>query len=440
MTALAYTYIEIIQEVLRRMPKLGWLATADVPGIGTNYIKDVDKFQHSRFDPAEFADTYFYRYNLSGDDRVKLTDLLKVPNDGTLFHGGSSYNDLTDPAYGFVGFHPDRFLGWVMEGQRRQYRLGNEPLVRGDAHDLNMELAGTTYWDSTLGGSAKSLCTVSKSQSEVLYGQSSLGIVASGASWYDLSEKITVYPSRPISMPLVAKLLAGSMTVQLYDATHGALFGTPVTYSGMDWGLLMPQGTTPAGCLQVQLKLSGTSASDSAVVNTCFGPYDGRRQFNLPSNLDEGFKVQYVRTSSYDINLGTNVWAASSRAWDGDYTEKGGDYALEIFRADVLNRNLVFDKHIEMTNPWPLWVAGGPQVSDTEPLDSESAITTQPLDVVADYTILCMAEDLSDNNVHDPRWGATLADYQRKTAIETLVRPRQTKQQGYSRNVVGVWR
>ena len=72
------TRTQVRQELLVRIPELGYAATADAAGIGTTYIADLSEFAHTTLGTDELRDRYFYRYLLTGNDRVKQTTTLNT--------------------------------------------------------------------------------------------------------------------------------------------------------------------------------------------------------------------------------------------------------------------------------------------------------------------------------------------------------------------------
>jgi hypothetical protein len=73
----------------------------------------------------------------------------------------------------------------------------------------------------------------------------------------------------------------------------------------------------------------------------------------------------------------------------------------------------------------PIWLALEAQVSDLEPLATETATTNQPLDECACYSLRYLAETMTQRQPTNPVWAQMLQEYKAWSVIEDQGRPPQ---------------
>lgn len=452
--AVTITRTQVRQEMLRRAPILGRALTADSITKAGPSLTHVAEYERQRAGYTSFEAQYIHRYNLADPDRWRLITTLNIPSsDGIVNVDGPAYADATDKAYERLTIHPDDLNFAIAEGQRRQRVRTNVALVRG--HDLDMELANTNYWGTAaaLGGSSLSNVTLAKSSTiEVFSGTQAMSFTATGASPYCRSEYIDVGENRLVFVAAIVRVLTNPLTFSVYDVSHAqAISGATVTAiattlgtvaGGGGWQLLYLQFNVPAGCSIIQLQFSSTSASALAYIDTCFGPYQaGQTEYNIQSGMNEAYKLRFVRPSQFIVPTSTSgaLWA-DSLTYVGDLI-RPDDWDLEVFRRDVNSQRLRFQSNSYnlrnvgwgfpnggnfMQNQMrPIWLAMEAQVSDFEPLLTETSTTSQPLDECACYSLRYLAETMSTRDPQNPIWANMLTEYKAWSVIEDMGRPPQ---------------
>lgn len=420
------TGVQLIIDALSRGPLrvLGYAATAD--SIGTNYIDDDSEFSYSGYGDTEFQDRFIWRYNLAGtEDEVK--QVTTVDTDlGRIYIGSvDNYADQTDLDYMLLGIHPADLMACLATGQRKQYR---EKLVMLNVgHDFDMLTPGTDYWDGTSGGSAVSNLTPTKTTVTAnLYGslEQSLLLTATGANGYARGEQVRVQAQRSLTTAFLVRADVGSVTCRLWDVEHAAYLNTgyDVAYSGEDFAMVIRQDMIPDGCEQVQPHLLLTGATDIAVCAGIFGPFDPLKGvFTLPTWLNEGYKLPFVRRSRYTTGIANSnqVFDAYSRKFDGDYS-LGQHYEVEAFSNPP---SLSFENGVSLPQMQPLWLAAQRSVADYEPMLYPSSVTTQPYEQVMAYFMWELADMLEGKRKEDPRWPKLKAEQTLNAGMQTAARP-----------------
>ncbi len=445
-----YTYLDCFAELLNRVPMLGTIYTADAAGIAVRSITDLSVFGGTRMGIGDFNDRYVYRFNLIGNDRKKQLGDLASPNTGVVSVATAvDYSDTTDLDYALLGIDPDIIMGWFIEGQRRQRFIQDRALVQG--HDGDMELTGVSYWDGSLGGSAVLNVTPLKITSDVYSGTQALQVTTSNTSNVIDGERIRVTPGSTIYSGAIirATTLGGTLTYGWRDVTNSAFMGPQQVISGIaggDWYYVQITATVPATCNLIQPSFYTNHSGDVYLIDTMFGPYEsGRMRYPLPDGVDESYELPAVRMSRFWQGSPTNnYFAAQSREWVRDLRPQlrgtKEDFFTEVNRRDVNPCNIQFRSHVRLSS-YPMWLATAPQVSDFEPLDSETGTTKQPLDLVVSHAIVVMAEQMGDTYASDPRWPKVLAEAQRRIEAEVLMRPPEALEEGYMRYGIGQpWR
>lgn len=450
------TRTQVRQEMLRRAPILGKALTADSFTKAGPSVTHVAEYERQRAGLTSFENQYIHRYNLADPDRWRLiTQLNSGANDGVANVDGPAYSNNSDLAYERLTVHPDDLNYAIAEAQRRQRVRTNIALVRG--HDLDMELGNVNYWNGTSGASSATNVTPTKATSpavEVFSGTQVLVFTGTGANPTMRSEYIDVGATRQIFAAVLVRVITPPFTFQLYDVSNTQLFGTSVTVTtqqatatgGGGWFLLYIQTNVPTGCNLIQLQFSSTNAAAITQIDTCFGPYQaGQTEYLIQSSMDEAYKLRFVRPCQFIVPTSTQgVLAADSLTYIGDLT-RPEDWDLEVFRRDVNSQRLRFQSNSYnlrnigwgfpnggnfMQNQMrPIWLAREAQVSDFEPLLTETSTTSQPLDECACYALRYIAETMSQRDPSNIVWQQLLQEYKAWAVIEDIARPPQAMYQ-----------
>lgn len=446
--AVTITRSDVRAEMLRRAPVLGRRLTADSLTKAGPSLTDVSEYERQRSGLTAFEGQYINRYLQPDPDNWRLiTSLNSGANDGVVNVDGPAYANVVDLAYERLTVHPDDLNFAIQEGQRRQRTRTNIALVRG--HDMDMQSAGVLYW-GTSGGSVAVNATPTKTTSDVFSGTQSLLYTATGAGNSIRSEVFGVMPGRQIYAALIVRVLTPPFIFKLYDATNGVYFGDTRTLSlqynggagGGGWCVCFIQAQVPSNCSVIQYEFSSTSAVGLFEVDTCFGPYQaGQTEYPLQAAIDEAYKLRFVRPSRFIYPLQTEgFFDAESIEYIGDLIHPQ-DWDMEVFRRDVNSNRLRFIANSYNNNSigWglpsnaafmsqnmgPIWLAWEAQVSDFEPLLTEAATTSQPLDECACYSLRYLAETEFQRDPTNPVWANMLQEYKAWSVVEDQGRPPQ---------------
>jgi hypothetical protein len=202
----------------------------------------------------------------------------------------------------------------------------------------------------------------------------------------------------------------------------------------------------PVNCNLIQLQFFTNNPGDVYIVDTTFGPYQaGQTEYPLQAAFNEAYKLRFVRPSRFVYPLNTaGFFDADSIEFDGDLTSPE-DFNAEIFRRDVNSNRLRFVANsynnrnvgwgwgtgpgpaggFMSSNLKPVWLAMEAQVSDFEPLLTETSTTTQPLDECVCFSLRSLFETLASREPQNPAWPPLLAEYAAWAAAEFTARPPQ---------------
>lgn len=442
--AVTITRSDVRAEMLKRAPILGRRLTADSLVKSPPSLTDVSEYERQRAGITSFEGQYINRYNLADPDNWRLiTQLNSGASDGVINLDGPAFTNNADLAYERLVIHPDDLNFAIAEGQRRQRTRTNIALVRGGI-DLDMELGNVNFWDGTSGNSSKSNVTLTKDPLVAFSGTRSLDFVASGANPFTKSAIIRVTPGRLLyCAAIVIPGSVGPITFSLYDFINSAVIQSVTTTQTFgSWTVMWIQAQVPATCGAVQLMFSSTSATANFWVDTCFGPYQaGQTEYNIQSGMDEAYKLRFVRPSQFVSPQPTSGCAdADSLSFMGDLT-RPEDWDMEVFRRDLNSNRLRFqaNSYNNRNVGWgfpsggtfmqsglrPIWLAMEAKVSDFEPLLTEAATTTQPLDECVCYSLRYLAETESQRDPSNPVWQNMLQEYKAWSVIEDMGRPPQ---------------
>lgn len=439
---------DIRGEMLRRAPILGRRLTADSLTKAGPSLTHVAEYERQRAGLTSYEGQYIHRYLQPDPDRWRrITTLNAGATDGVINLDGPNLTNNTDLAYERLLFHPDDYNFAIQEGQRRQRVRTNIALAQGT--DLTMEgSAGVTYWNGVAAGALSNM-TLAKDTTVAFSGTQSLLCGATNASNYCRSEIVRVTPGRQIFAACIVLVSAQSFIFNLVDAITGIAFGDTVTFQGLGgWTLCFIQATVPTTTYLASLQFSGSASGSTFWVDTCFGPYEaGKTEYGLPVPMNEAYKLRFVRPSRFVSPTLTNgCYAADSLTYDGDLTSPE-DWNMEVFKRDINSNRLRFQSNsYNITNvgwgtpsggDWagfmsqnmrPIWLAMEAQVSDFEPLLTEAATTSQPLDECACYSLRYLFETLAEREPSNIVWQNGLQEYKAWSVIEDQARPPQAMQ------------
>lgn len=416
--------------ILADWPWLGFASDADSIGSGDPaYIVDRSEFQHEREGPNELAERYVHRYNRTGYDRVRRSTDLDTEN-GYLYVDGDAYTNTNDTAYEVLAIHPDEIIHAMQDGQKKQVDRQFWALSLGK--DGNMERADVDYWDGTSGGSAASNATPTKVTDEeyVYQGPQALKIAVTAAGGYVRSQLYRITPGKLTDVGFIGRV-DGTMTFKVYDATNGVYLTSGRSYAGEDFVAMFERVTPPAGdangsgaCYEIQLEWSGAANGENIYVSNILGPYPHeRRQFELPAEYAEGYNVKGVRTVRYLGQIRSEIYDAYSREWTGQLLPTV-DYQVESFHRSANPYHLAFTGPFE--DEWfyyGIWAVAERPLSEVEPLDTEGASTSVPLEQAKKYWMASIAEIIRDRNPDDEWAQQKYQETRFEEAVETLARP-----------------
>ena len=413
--------------MLRHAPWLGWAATAD--SVQTTSITDISELANSGYGSGHFKDRWIYRYDLSGNDRKKRA--TTVSSAGVLGQGsGTNYSDTTDLDYMLLAMDPDEIIAAIQSATRKLRvktltALSGARVAGGSGppHDLDMEFATTVYWGTAaaLGGSSLSNATAAKAATDTFSGTKSMVLTATGASGYSRGELLRANPSKSFYSAAIVRADVGTVGFGWYDETNGAVIGSQVTHTGETFALIERVDQAPGGCEGIRPLFTLSGASDVAVIDCVFGPYEaGQMMFNLATWMDETYEVKALRLSRFRSNIGSGVYDAFSREFTDNWMQPNY-FELENFNRDIDSARIQLQQGYRLPQ-CPIWVSTERTMIDVEPLSSETSTTTVPLDQLVAYSMVELLEDVVGRS-DKPYYQQQLGIWRQKVTIEEVARP-----------------
>ncbi len=415
--------LDVAKEMCR-LTDIGQFITFD--GVGTTYVENVRLWGNDQIGVDERSGFFIWRFNLTGDDRVKIAGYID-PSTGRLsIQSIEVYSDTTDTDGAVLGIDPDVFLATITRGHDRYTSRTYQPFITFS--DADMRLSGVAYWNGSSGGSATSNCTPSKITSDSFEGPQALQLVYSSAG-FDRGPKQKVYPGQTIWTAMRGKTSASTLTFNLWDGTNAALFtSTAPTYVGRDYGVIRRRDTVPAGCYDVQVQVNCAGAA-TAVVDAFWGPYIfGETHFVLPVDLDDQWRLRLVRPTMYTALPGTQqVYDARSRRFTGDLMPPNpegsdpGDFSFEINELDVnpyaINLNMPIEQLL--VNNAPIDLATERYLSEGEAFSVPTDVSVYRKDKLVDFAMYELSKQMTRIYAQgDQGWQAMLKEYAAKTAFQ----------------------
>ena len=401
-----------------RIPGLGVSLTAD--SIQTDGITSLLVFGHSEEGDRVSEGRYIYRPDLTGNDRVKITTTLNGTT-GKLSHGGSAYTNTSDLNCELLALHPDELNACIQRALRHIYLETHIALPA--FLDADMQTAGVGNW--AVGGSAALSKVTAATNVFPGGGTQALFINNGAANDYAESPSIRVPQNTGVFVAVIVRADLGTFSLQLYDVTGAAVFGTAVTYDDEGWARVWRQDTTPSGCEEMTVRLVGVEATADIYVDCVLGPYyRGQRRFLAQSWLDERFKLHGLRPARYARSIAANIDDANSRYFTEDW-QRGRDFYLETLHREANPYVIQLQREIGGKD---IWIAGERPLSDVDTLTTEAATTFGPLDQVLAYAEKEVAEILVLRQPEESRWKELLARAEKKATLETLARPALPRQ------------
>ncbi len=134
-------------------------------------------------------------------------------------------------------------------------------------------------------------------------GIKSAEITCTGANGYQPTANIPVTPGEQIFIGTLSRMqtlgAGGAAKVVLFDVTNSATFGTATSHSESTWQYMQQIETVPPLCHAINVRLQGVSATDVVDWQALWVIRQNVLRYNLPSYLDERFKVDSISQLSF---------------------------------------------------------------------------------------------------------------------------------------------
>lgn len=396
MRAIAYQHIN----------GLGIQSTAD--SIAVDGITDTAVFQNSARGAAKYRGRLLWRYNLSGDDRVKGAGLIS--SGGKILHTSNNYVDTTDTAYELVGMlHPDQIEKAADEANRLVYFRTHTPLTAWQDGDFSG--SDITVWTANQvnAGAAYSSTAINNDAA----GWQSLVVTNTSANGYTQTPFATCSPGELLYAGALAHVNAAGQTgyFRVWDVSHNVELGTGIQFSDLQTQHLKIVVTIPDGCYKVACRLQGVGTNDAIVWDALPSHFLGRRRPSAADYIDAEFKLLSLQQAEYGPELATGRAVAASRDyldWDNPV-----DWDIDIAATDARNSIVLLHRSKERGGipQADLWQYALRPYFDREPLTgSQTATTTAPYALIIAAFEYLLAKEIAGVYPTEPQWPAMMAD------------------------------
>ncbi len=325
------------QELLRQLGLGKIIPNAYLDSLGVTSVVSANVLRDSNKGGGEYLGyTIFRPTAATAADYIRIAGQLTVAT-GSLAHTGANYADTTTtaevPELWRYGVRPDLelidSLNRVLEFEYVTTRFALSHLSQFDG---DMAKSTDTDWTDIGTTSTSAKATTLNATPEGMRSYRTVNNASANAG-----TRSTAYRVRSgslVSAFTIAVTSVGTSSLQPYDATNTAVFGTAATTSDAPAELLAVQGATvPSTCKSVALNLTNTSATGDTNWNQAWLYAHDDLSCLLPASLAEGFMVPKILQLRPRVSMGTNSYAA--RSFDYIPLVEGQDYWLTINHADA---------------------------------------------------------------------------------------------------------
>ena len=264
--------------------------------------------------------------NASGDVRSITT--ISVPASGvvTITHAGGDWTTNGSPSTGYIrAIWPETLRSLSNDALGHIPGECFIPLYHGPT-DADMQLAGVSNWSDTNATSAKQTTAA-----EVLTAARSMSVTLSAGSGYTQGGLVNMGQSERGTAFAIAKADTGTGILRVLD--NGSNTVESVSFSQEDWVFLKKSFTLGSDDEGARLRLLGTDNLDQIDWQGAWIVKTNQHYFNLPTWIDERFKVKAVTHWRLLTAAGTDAWLAAD--YEEERLREGIDYHLIVRQANA---------------------------------------------------------------------------------------------------------
>ncbi len=376
------TALTALRQRLLRELDLGWIiVNADVGSFAAGSITSANMLQNSLMGPTFYSDLQCVIFRPGA---ATSADFIRYAGDltnstGLLAHTGANYADTT------VGTEVVEIWKWgirptreIVESLNRvlEFEFVTQNLALSHISAQDGDMAKTTDTDYT------DIGTTSTSAKATTAGVTPWGprsyhtVNNASANAGTRSASYRVGTSRTITAFTIAASEVGTSSLQPYDNTNSAAFGTAVTSSERAPQLLRTNETIPATCKLASVNLTNTSATGDTYWDGVWLYAWDDLEMRLPSAVVEGFMAPKIWQGVPEFNTGNNAYEANSLR--PVPLVEGYDYWIMIEHASAEPYKVRFRDNSYYN--WPLFVeARVPQSQFVTMAEDETATVNVPV-------------------------------------------------------------
>lgn len=416
--ATSTTWTTILDYILDKVEDLGYKFTGtSTSGVATTTTTDAELNKGgTAAATARFANAILYIPTGTGVNQIRSVTTISVSGATTTITGLGNFDaTYTSVAHYLLALSPD----WLRRQGNNALRDITvecmEWLVHGPA-SANMQ-GSTVDADWTESGATD---TVQTTAAEVAFGQQSLVVTAAGAGDYTQSALAPLGQGRRVRLHGIVKADTGTAILRALDGSGNVQDSIQTTQE--DWVYLSKTVSFDSADEQIRLRLVASAASDSLDCNLAGYVKEGIRRFPLPSYLDERFKIKAVcQAIFHEAGSEADTWLYDSM--EEKRLAEGEDYRFVSRMADANPHAIVFEPHIDLTQPYYLIIEApydSPYGVSTT-FTADTSTTYCPLLLIAPYVMMLIGR------AHPSTWPglaeAGEAEYHQRRTVRITAPP-----------------
>ena len=429
------TLTQLRQRLIRDLD-LGWIVTnADFGAAAAGSVTSANMFQNTNISAGYYKGlkcVIFRPGAASAADYIRYAGLL-TRTSGLIAHTGASYADTTVGSEGFellkYGIRPTRELvDSLNRALEFEFLTTHVALSHLSPFDGDMALSTDSDWTDV--GTPTTSAKYTSSAEVIPWGPRAYELVGDAVNEGTRSTALRIEQDGDINIFAIASAHVGTASLQPYDTTNSAVFGTATTHSEQRPQLMaVKQPDVPATCKQAALNMLNTANPSTTYWNQAWFYNLDNLVCRFPATVTEGFMAPSIWQARPTSETATNVYDAQS--FEPVHLVEGLDYFPIFAQGDAQPYKVRFANPMPSTGghpyEWPLFVEARRPASDlTTFAETESATTNVAVHNLLPRWELDVLETILWGKIPNDKWRMQHDRAQRMLLSATQARPVKT--------------
>lgn len=378
------TLTTLRQRLLRELD-LGWLITnADFDAAAAGSITSANMLRNSNTSAGYYKGQKVLIFRpgaASAADYIRYAGVL-TRTTGLLAHTGANYADVTVGTEGVElwkhGIRPTReLIDSLNRALEFEFLTTHVALSHLSPFDGDMALSTDSDWTDV--GTPVTSAKATTPAEVIPYGSRAYRIANDAADEGTRSTGIRIEQDGLVNMFSIVAAEVGTASIQAYDSTNSAVYGTATTHAERRPQLMViRQPDVPDTCKLTALNITNSSASGDNYINAA-AIYDLKNLVcRFPATITEGFMAPKIWQARPTEQSGDNTYDAGS--FDPIPLTQGTDYFPVFAQGDAQPYKVRFANPLPSTGghpyEWPLFVEARRPGSDLTTFSETESATT----------------------------------------------------------------